>query len=146
MENWNGFRQPSELTSMVAKHRHYRWIQVMRLRLLRWLWLTRQLPAATAASSPWLCFAQLGLNNLMPFPLLWTIVLWHRSLSEEKLMRNSFEGALCRLSSESIVGKSLNLANQDLLLNNFAKRMQFRIFTGSTWSWNMSRMTPWRTA
>ena len=47
-------------------------------------------------------------------------------------MRNSFEGALCRLSSESIVGKSLNLANQDLLLNNVAKQMQFRIFTSPT--------------
>ena len=28
-------------------------------------------------------------------------------------MRNGYEGALRRLSSDAIVGKSLNLANQD---------------------------------
>lgn len=28
-------------------------------------------------------------------------------------MRNTYEGALCRLSADAIAGKSLNLANQD---------------------------------
>ena len=31
---------------------------------------------------------------------------------KEKLMRNGYEGALCRLASDAIIGKSLNLAIQ----------------------------------
>ena len=31
---------------------------------------------------------------------------------KEKMMRNGFEGAFCRLAADAIIGKSLNLANQ----------------------------------